>query len=177
MGKLAKCCLLALAMMTMAACKDKKQDDIIIVRKPTVAEKQKTRKTGDMNVEKTVNWAGAQYDISLRLRADASLPTATDGVTDYYDNCVTLSISRPDGTPFLSRKFTKNDFRQYVDNAYYKDGALLGFVFDKVEGGNLKFAVTVGNPDRASDEFAPLALSVSPSGAVSIKKVENLNEE
>lgn len=177
MGKLAKYCLLALAVVGVAACKDKKQDDIIIVRKPTVAEKQKTRKTGDMSVDKTVSWAGAQYAISLRLRADASLPTASDGVTDFYDNSVTLSISRHDGTPLLTRKFTKADFRQYVDNAYYKDGALLGFVFDKVEGGNLKFAVTVGNPDRASDEFAPLALYVSPSGAVSIKKVEDLDEE
>lgn len=166
--------MLLLAVVAVASCKDKKKDDIIIVRKPVAEQKRPIQKTGDQTTTRTVSWGGLRCTVRLGLKADPSLPTATDGVADFYDNRATLSIVRPDGTAFLKRTFTKADFKPYVDNAYYKDGVLLGFVFDKVEGGSLKFAVTVGNPDKASDEFVPLELSVSGNGAVAIRKVEDL---
>lgn len=172
-----KYCMLLLAVVAVASCKDKKKDDIIIVRKPVAEQKRQIQRTGDQNTARTVSWGGLRYSVRLGLKADPSLPTATDGVTDFYDNRATLSIVRPNGTTFLKRTFTKADFKPYVDNAYYKDGVLLGFVFDKAEGGCLKFAVTVGNPDKASDEFVPLELSVSGNGAVAIRQVEDLVEE
>ncbi len=170
-------CLMLLVAIAVASCKDKKKDDLIIVSKPAAEQKQETRSTGGMQQEKTVSWAGARYTVKLSLKADPTLDKATDGVADYYDNRATLTILRPDGTTFLERSFTKADFKNYVDNAFYKDGALLAIVFDKVEAGNLKFAVTVGNPDKASDEFVPLELSVSPTGGVTIKKIEDVDEE
>lgn len=172
MRKMLKFCLLLLVMASVAACKEKKSDGIIIVHKPTTAQKQKTQKTGDMDWKRTVSWVGSQYTVSLGLKADPTLPLATDGVTDYYDNRTTLTIMRADGTKFFSRTFTKSDFKQHVDNTFYKDGALLAIIFDKVEGSSLKFAVTVGNPDKASGEFVPLELSVSNMGAVSVKESE-----
>lgn len=170
-------CLMLLAAIAVASCKDKKKDDLIIVSKPAAKQKQETRSTGGMQQEKTVSWAGGSYTIRLSLKADPTLNKATDGVADYYDNRALLTILRPDGSTFLERTFTKADFKNYVDNAYYKDGALLAIVFDKVTGGNLKFAVTVGNPDKASDEFVPLELSVSPTGSVTIKKIDDVDEE
>lgn len=167
-----KFCLLLLIVASVAACKEKKSDDIIIVHKPTTAQKQHTQKTGDMNWKHSVSWVGSQYAVSLSLKADPALPLATDGVVDYYDNRATLTIMRADGTKFFSRTFTKADFKQHVDNTFYKDGALLAIIFDKVEGSSLKFAVTVGNPDKASGEFVPLELSVSNLGAVSVEESE-----
>ena len=51
-----------------------------------------------------------------------------------------------------------------------KVDALLGIVFDKVEDGVLRFAASVGSPDKASDEYIPLVLKISRSGSVSISK-------
>ncbi len=56
-------------------------------------------------------------------------------------------------------------------NKYYdadKTTALLGVVFDKVDGDHLIFAASVGSPDKISDEFIPLVLKVSKSGSLSM---------
>ena len=47
---------------------------------------------------------------------------------------------------------------------------MLGIVFDKVEGNNLIFAVSIGSPDKMSDEYVPLVMKISNLGAVSIQK-------
>ena len=81
-----------------------------------------------------------------------------------------MRILRSDGSEFFSRTFTKADFKPYVDNAYYKDGALLGIVFDKAQGSQLRFAASVGSPDKSSDEYVPLVLTVNNQGAVAISR-------
>ncbi|MBR6494925.1 MAG: DUF4738 domain-containing protein, partial [Prevotella sp.] len=76
-----------------------------------------------------------------------------------------------------AKTFTKTDFSGYVDAAFSKQSALLGIVFDKVEDGALRFAASVGSPDKASDEFVPLVLKISRSGSVSISKDTQLDTE
>ena len=49
-----------------------------------------------------------------------------------------------------------------------KNGALLGIVYDKIDNGKLSFAASVGSPDPNSDEYIPLTLTLSTSGALYI---------
>jgi hypothetical protein len=55
-----------------------------------------------------------------------------------------------------------------VHSDYAKKGALVAIIFDKAEGDNLLFAVTVGSPDSASEEYVPLTLKISRFGSVAI---------
>lgn len=178
MRKIMKYCMLLLALMAVASCKEKKQSDIIIAHKPIIMRKQhQTLKTGDETKQQTVSWLGASYSVTVTTKADPSLPEATDGVNKYYDNRITVTINRSDGTQFYKRTFSKADFKPYVDESYYKDGALLAIVFDKAEGNSLKFATSVGSPDKSSDEFMPLELVISNLGATTIQKAMAEMEE
>lgn len=169
--------MLLLAVVAMASCKEKKESDIIIAHKPVVVHKQhRTLTTGNGSRDMAVKWLGSVYSLTITVKADPSLPTATDGSNEYYDNRITVRITRADGTEFYNRTFSKADFKEYVDEAYYKDGALLAIVFDKVEGNSLKFAASVGSPDKTSDEFVPLELTISNLGALSVEKSAQMDE-
>ena len=76
---------------------------------------------------------------------------------------------------FFNRTFSKADFVSYVDEAYRKNSALLGIVFDKAEGNYIQFAVSVGSPDKMSDEYVPLVMKVSNLGAITIHKDTQLD--
>lgn len=167
--------MMALALLTVASCKEKKKDYIIVTHKPIVVKSQKPRAMGDTQQSRQVSWLGNTYTVTVGLKADPSLPLASDGEQKYYDNRITLRITRGDGSVFLDRTFTKADFKEYVD-AYYDNGALLGIVYDKTEGNYLRFAASVGNPDKSSDEFVPLVLSVSNTGAVSVTKSVQIDD-
>lgn len=170
--------MLLLAVLAVASCKEKKQSDIIIAHKPIIMRKQhQTLKIGDETKKQTVNWLGASYSVTVTTKADPSLPTASDGVNKYYDNRITVTIDRADGTQFYNRTFSKADFKPYVDDSYYKDGALLAIVFDKVDGNNIKFAASVGSPDKSSDEFVPLELVINNLGATTVQKSAGVEEE
>ena len=117
-----------------------------------------------------IKWMGGSYKIEINLKADTSLPLTSDGVDKFYDNRVSIRILRSDGSEFFSGTFTKQNFKPYVDSSYYKNGALLGIVFDKVNGNLLRFAASVGSPDMSSDEYVPLVLTVNKLGTVSIAK-------
>ena len=122
-----------------------------------------------------VEWLGGTYKVVAERKPDTSLPQAVDEQGNrYYDNRITLTISRPDGTAFFNRTFSKTDFAQYVDDDN-ADGALLGIVFDRADGGSLIFAASVGSPDKMSDEYVPLVLTVSRGGTVSIVKDTQLD--
>ena len=88
----------------------------------------------------------------------------------YYDNTISLRVVRADGSVFFSRKFHKSDFKSYVDDTYYKDGALLGVAFVKAEGNQLTFGASVGSPDPASDEYVTLIVKVDNFGNYSVTK-------
>lgn len=168
---------MALAVLAVSSCKDKKQDDIIIIKKPAEAKQTKPKSMASTTAVKHVSWVGAEYTINISQRTDTSLPLATDGETRYYDNRITVEILRSDGTSFFKRTFSKADFKPYVSDDYYKGGALIGIVFDKVEGQSLLLAASVGNPDRSSDEYMPLTISINNFGAVTItESAEEDNE-
>lgn len=168
---------LPLLFLGVVSCKDKPQSNIIIAHRPMVVHQQKPQVIGDAVRTSNISWVGSKYTVKVSIKCDTSLPLATDGSTKYYDNRVNISILRADGSSFFNRTFTKSDFKPYADDSYYDGGALIGIVFDKVAGESLKFAVSVGNPDKTTDEFIPLELTVSHVGGVSIEKANNEDEQ
>lgn len=175
MNKLYHIALLTMAMLTLVACSKKKEPTIIITKKPQVVKPSKPQKMGDYSQKRTVSWLGSEYTVVSTLKADPDLPLAADGNTRYFDNRITLEILRKDGTSFFKRSFQKEDFHQYVDDIYYKHGALLGIVLVKADGNLLYFAASVGNPDKSSDEYVPLVVKVDNFGNVSIAKDTQLD--
>ncbi len=170
--------VLVLSALMLVSCSEKKSSTIIITKKkPAAVSAPTTKKMGDYSQTRSVEWVGNKYTVETKLVADPSLPLASDGNARYYDNQITLRIVRADGSEFLKRSFTKSFFQSYVDNIYYKDGALLGIVFVKAEGNQLLFAASVGNPDKSSDEYVPLVLKVDNFGNVSVSKDTRLDTE
>ena len=157
---------LPLLIVGLASCKDKPQSNIIIAHKPLV-----------VTHHSDISWVGGKYTVRVTVKSDTSLPLATDGVTSYYDNRVNINIIRSDGSSFFNHTFTKSDFKNYVDANYYEHGALIGIIFEKAEGDNLKFAASIGNPDRSIDDFASLDITVSHIGGISISTSNNEESE
>lgn len=172
--------LLALVTMCvaicLASCGGKKEKTDIIARKPIVVRAKETRAMGDHRESRKVQWIGASYTVDTEFKADKSLPLISDGEQKYYDNRATVKILRKDGTVFFNRTFSKADFINQID-ASYKDGALLGVVYDKCDGDNMYFAASVGSPDKSSDEYVPLVVKISRFGDVSIKKDATLDTQ
>lgn len=161
--------------LTLCACHKEKRPTDIIVKKATPAKAQETRKMGDYSQTRKIEWLGAEYAITIDFAADTSLPLASEGSQKYYDNRITLTIRRANGTEFLRKQFVKTDFAAYTDDTYAKNGALVGLVFDKVANDKLVFATSVGSPDKSSDEYIPLTLTVDRFGNIAITKATQLD--
>ena len=159
----------------LVACQEKPKTTDIITKKPIKVQTKDIQKVGDYAQTRSVEWLGETYSVFVKRVADASLPLIKDETgAKYYDNTVTLTINRPDGSVFFSRKFTKSDFMEYVGDEE-KRGALLGVVLDHAKYATLYFAASVGSPDKTSDEYVPLVMSISRGGEVSIKKDTHLD--
>lgn len=164
--------------LSVVACGNKKQNNDIIAKKPAVKAPASPVKMQDYNHRESVNWLGQQYGIAISRRADTSLPLVTDdGGGKYYDNRIEVRVTRPDGSVFFDRAFTKTDFAAQVGDDYIKKSALLGIVIDRVEGENVVLAASVGSPDVLSDEYVPLLITVSRTGGVSISKDTRLDSD
>ena len=156
----------------VVACGKKRDDKNIIVKKQTVSKAPiKTEKMEDVDYEKNVDWVGSVYKVSVRRFCDESLPVVEDEYgKKYYDNKITIQVTRKDGSDFFNRTFTKGDFSSCLNDDFRKNGALLGLVFTEADGDNLKFAGSIGSPDQLSDEQIPVVLILNRMGTVSIKR-------
>ena len=166
---------LCTALLTFAACSSKPKTNDIIAKKPVKTAPKPTQDMGDYNQSRSVEWLGSTYSVNVARKADRSLPLAVDeSGNKYFDNRITLTILRSDGSEFFKRTFSKSDFNEYVDDSY-KGGALLGIVLDRAEGDNIYFAASIGSPDKMSDNYVPLVLKISRVGGVSISKDTKLD--
>ena len=120
-------------------------------------------------VEDTAVWKGATYKYKIERVPDSLLPQVKDAETDnvYMDNSISLSIMHGDKEIF-NHKFTKDDFKSYLDAGFQKNGILEGFVFDQALPQGLRFATSVSYP--ASDLYIPLVVLVSSNGSMTITK-------
>ena len=159
------------AVLTMTACKEKKQSTEIIVTKQEQQQPAEPTAMHDSDFTEEIQWIGKTYTITISRRADSELPVVSDAQgVKYYDNRFTLSVNRNDGTTFYSHEFTKADFAGYVDAQYLSGNALLGLVYEEADGDNLLFAASVGEPDPMSDDYVPLVITLSRTGNLSIRR-------
>ena len=156
--------------LLQVGCAKKKETTNIITHKEKKQKPKPTQKVGDFSQTRTISWLGSNIRITTERVADKSLSIVQDeNGNKYYDNKIILKIQRADdGSMFLERVFYKSDFSKFIDASADKTTALLGVVFDRVDGDHLIFAASVGSPDKISDEFIPLVLKVSKSGSLSM---------
>ena len=161
--------VVALAVCLTTACSEKKKNDTIITEQVEVPQPQAPISLQPYTDSRDVPWIGRQYHIAINREPNDSLPMVKDEIGQkFVDNQITVSVSRPDGSVFFSRRFTKSDFRQYIDDDYNKTGILEGLVFDKAEGDNLEFAASISHPQ--TDEYIPLVIKLSRMGDITIQR-------
>ena len=155
---------------------ERKSNDIITKIAPKPHVPSGTKAMDEFKYEKKVEWMGATYTIRIHRFADKSLSTVSDeDGRKYYDNKFQVQILRSDGSSFYDRTLTKDDFREFTDNQYAKNGALIGFMFDRAEGNKLYFGASVGSPDPKSDEYVPLDVTIDNMSRMRINKATQLD--
>lgn len=163
--------LIAAAAFAFSACSEKKPSKDIIAKKTVRKAPAAPVKMQDYDHRDAVEWQGKQYTVSISRRADTSLPMITDDTGNkYYDNKITVRVTRPDGTVFFDRTFGKADFSSVISEKYMKKSALLGIVVDHTDDSSLVLAASVGAPDVLSDDYVPLLITLSRMGDISIEK-------
>ncbi len=163
-----KVLVFCLAAVMVACGSKKKSDDIITERVERPQLQEPIRQSSDLS-ERDVKWLGRTYHVVIERMPSDSLPLVSDETgQQFVDNVITLRISRPDGSVFLNKRFTKGDFAQYLDADYRTAGILEGMVFDEVDDDKLEFAASVSLPQ--TDEYIPLELKVSRMGDIAVKR-------
>ena len=110
MKHLTVCISIALFMGSLVGCGGKKDNGDIITKKPVLVVHRTIQKTGDYVQRREVSWLGSHYTVEVKRMADPSLPVINEGSSRYYDNRITITVIRADGSKFFSRSFTKKDF-------------------------------------------------------------------
>lgn len=112
---------MAIMSVAVVSCGEKKQTTNIIAHKPVKKAPAAPVKMQNSDYEDVVSWIGSSYKVKINRKADTSLPLIVDDSGNkYYDNVIEVGITRPDGTEFFSRKFSKSDFSSYLDDEYAK---------------------------------------------------------
>lgn len=160
-----------MAVFLAVACSEKKASTDIITHKETQKAPTEPVKMQNYDRAETVEWLDKQYkvNISRRPESDSSV-IADDSGSKYHNNRITVRITRPNGTEFFDKTFTKADFATVVSADYRQKSTLLGIVVDHAEGDNLYLAASVGSPDALSDEYLPLIITISRTGGISVAK-------
>lgn len=91
----------------------------------------------------------------------------------YLDNVIDLKITRAGGSVFFQKRFTKTAFDSFLDDDYRNTGILEGLVFDKAEGGVLRFAASVSHPN--TDEYIPILIKIDRNGNMKMERDVNLD--
>ena len=158
------------ATMAVTGCKEKKQQDVIYVPSPKEAPKPSAPVRMQPYTDKRdVQWLGKTYQVELKRTASDSLRMVKDADGQkFVDNQISVVVRRADGSTAISKRFTKANFEQYLDEEYRKHGILEGLVFDKVDEQQLVFAASVSLPQ--TDEYIPLVVRIDNFGNVTVKR-------
>ena len=170
--------LIVIAVLTggLASCSSKKKPNVIIATKYEKPAPQGPIRTDDYKDTQSFKWLDRDYVCSIERIADDSLPMVKDETGQLFvDNRVKLTISRADGSVFFNRMFTKSTFNSYIDDDFRENGILEGFVFDRIETNEVRFACSVTRPQ--SDEYIPLILAVTRNGDIAIARDTRMDTE
>lgn len=146
--------LIACALMAFVSCKQKVQDDNIIVDKVVTKKIEANQKMEDSELNGSFQWIkGADYRYTIQRAACDSLPHVVNHDIPYTDNTITLSIKRSNGSVFFTKTFTKENFSPVLPKQFMESGVLLSMNFNKVVDNEAFFVVSVGSPDENNEEF------------------------
>ena len=165
-----------MAALTLAGCSKKKQVKTIMVPKQEVQHVSDTIiRLECLTYDKPVTWGQSTYNIHIVRQSDDSLAVVRDEIGNrYYDNRISIKVSREDGSTFFDRTFTKKSFANCLPESY-EQSALMGLVFDRSDDDNLYFAGSVGSPDQESDDYVPVLVVVNRKGEMKIQRDTELD--
>lgn len=173
MGKTTLLAFIVLASLTMG-CSEKKKSDDVIARKIVKKAPAPPVYMQEYEQTKSVSVGGATMNITIVRQPDDSLTMVKDDTGQkFVDNRISLTVTNAQGSVIVKKTFTKNAFDQYLDDDYRGKGILEGLVFDCVEGNGIRLAASVSHPQ--TDEYIPLVVTVSKSGAISITRDTKLD--
>lgn len=155
------------ALVSLSACKEKKESTEIIVSKPKQEVPKGPVKQEDRHEETQVSWVGSTYKVVVDQKADSALAKVSVGNQKYFDNRITVTVLRKDGSEFFKRSFTKGDFSAFVKSDMLKASTLLSIIYVEAKENELSFIASVGSPDSQSDEYIPINMNLSRTGTVS----------
>lgn len=165
----------ALGLLALSSCKEKKKTDDIIAPKPVVKAPAGPVKMQGYDHSEKVEWGGRSFTIIVKRVVDDAAPVFSDeSNSKYYENRITLTVKNPDGGEFFKREFTKQSFSQIIDASYLAKSTILGIALDHADAHSLVFVASVGCPDQLSDDFIPINLTISESGSMSMKKGQDI---
>lgn len=161
---------------TLVACRREAPSTQIIIRKPVrEVVDPRPHPTGDTRKSSQISWQGTPCLVEVSLEADTTASTVAEGTRTYYDNRARLVVRTTGGREMVSRSFSRSDFAPYLDAGFMRRSVLSALTYiDQTADHRLRFAASVGSPDRNSDEYVSLILLVSPSGAVQIERDEEM---
>lgn len=163
--------LTVLVAAAVVSCKggDDKKVDNIIVNKVVQKPKSGPQRMESKDIDDTIRWVDDNlYRYKISRHSSDSLAIVENAGQKYYDNKVSLTILRPDGSVFFNKTFTKKNFSSNIPEKYNAHGVLLGINLSKAEGGQLQFIVGVGSPDESLEDFYHVMLVVDTKGATSV---------
>ena len=139
----------AVAALALSACGEKKTTGDIIAKKPEAKAASGPVKMQDSRFMEEVKWKDKSCYVNIVRRADTSLPVVKDDAGgQYYDNVIDVTIEshKEDGAayeskPIFQKTFGKQDFASQVDEKYLEKSALLGVVYDHVDGDNIVYSI------------------------------------
>lgn len=164
----------AIAAIGMSACSEKKKSDNIITRKEVKKEPSAPIRMQEYNQTTETNLGGSKLTCFVHRTPDESLAEVKDETGQaYFDNTIELKITRDNGSIFFQKRFTKSSFDKFLDDDYRHTGILEGLVFDKTEGGMLRFAASVSHPN--TDEYIPILVKIDRKGNMAMERDVNLD--
>lgn len=153
---------LALVMLSVTSCKKEKKTDDIIVEKIVEKPQAEPETMGHDDRSGSVKWVmGGEYSYKIVRNANKELNIVENHGVQYYDNEITLTVKRSDGSTFFEKKFTKSNFAPGLTKQMREHGVLLGMSLERADGNFLRFVVAVGSPDESNDEFYYVVMKLS----------------
>ena len=165
---------IAIAAIGMTACSEKKKSDNIITKKEVKKAPSAPIRMQEYNQTTETRLAGTELTCFIHRTPEDRLAMVKDETGQaYLDNVIELKITRAGGGVFFQKIFTKASFDSFLDDDYRHTGILEGLVFDKAEGGLLKFAASVSHPN--TDEYIPILIKIDRNGNMKMERDVNLD--
>lgn len=173
--------LVCLSICLMAGCGEKKADSKAEERQiyqiDSLDEHTGIQRMQTSHINQTIECKEKKFHLLIDRVPDAALPVVKSTMGTFYDNRITVKITRENGTQLFAKSFTKADFSTYLPSDYISQSVLEGVVYDDVKSAadkEITLAASISYP--MTDLYIPFTLVVSQNGNFSLVKDEDMGE-